>query len=265
MNMCKRVLAFGLLVLILMGTPVTAAETATPAAAAATPEPTAAPKETAAPADGSADAKAAAKSPPAPWFDDTALLGDSISDGLRLYAARKRKSDPNFLGKLQFLTVTAYNLRYAIAEKPKRLVRYGGRSMRPEEALQAMGARKAFILLGVNDIFRNAQESRERYAILIDNIKRENPDIKLCLIAMTPICKAGEKDAFTNANVDEFNAMLKALANATGCRYMDMNGQLRGEDGGLRKEYSNDDFVHLKGTAFEIYAANLDRMARDMS
>lgn len=201
----------------------------------------------------------------APWFDYSALLGDSISDGLRIYAERKRKTDADFLGNMQFFTKVGYSLSYASAKSPKKLVKYKGKSMRPEDALSAMGAKKVFIMLGINDIFHTETENRPKYSTLIDNIRAKNPGIKIALIAITPIVTDGQHSAFKNSKVNEYNEFVKNVSNEKGCDYIDFNDQLRDKTGGLKPSYSNDQFVHLKGGAFEIYAAALSQNAQYMS
>ncbi len=201
-----------------------------------------------------------------PWFDHCVLIGDSVSDGLRTYAERKRKTkDAAFLGNLQFLTKVSYSLSYASADSPKKLVKYKGKSMRPEDALQAMGAKSAFIMLGINDIFHGETENREKYCKLIDNIRAKNPNIKLCLIAITPIVTEGQYSAFQNKNVDEYNEVVRNISSEKRCDYLNFNDQLRDKTGGLKPSYSRDQFVHLKGGAFEIYAAALDKSAQYMN
>ncbi len=201
-----------------------------------------------------------------PWFDHSALLGDSVSDGLRAYAEQKRKKDdPGFLGNMQFLTKVSYSLSYASANNTKKLVKYQGKSMRPEEALNAMGANKVFIMLGINDIFHDEQENRTKYSKLIDNIRSKNPNIKIGIVAITPIVTEGQYSAFQNKRVNEYNEYIKNLSNEKHCEYIDFNDQLRDKTGGLKESYSRDQFVHLRGAAFEIYAAALSKAAQYMS
>ena len=200
------------------------------------------------------NAVAAAEQP----FKGCALIGDSISDGLRIYASRQRKKDPSFLGGLEFLTATSYNLKYASASKPKKYLEYEGRPMRPQDALKAMGAGSVFIMLGMNDIFRDFEDSIRRYETLIGNIREKNPEIAICVLGITPVVKGKERSGFTNVRVDEFNRLLEEMALRLDCSYACFTDQLRDENGGLKPEYSSDKFVHLKGGAFEIYAQALE-------
>lgn len=199
-----------------------------------------------------------------PWFDHCALIGDSISDGLRLYSIQKKKKEPDFLGNMQFLTRSSYSLTYASSAKPKMLVKYKGGTMRPEEALEQMGADKVFIMLGINDIFHDGSENTEKYNKLIDNIRAKIPNIRIGLIAITPIVTEGQYSAFQNTKVDEYNVVVKNICSGRRCEYIDFNSQLRDKTGGLKEEYSRDGFVHLKGGAFEIYAAALEKNAQYM-
>lgn len=194
---------------------------------------------------------------PSQPFAGCALIGDSISDGLRIYAVRRRKTEPAFLGGLEFLTATGYNLKYAVSSKPRKIT-YHGESMRPQDALNAMNADTVFIMLGMNDIFRDFADSIERYETLIGNIRTENPGINICILGLTPVVYGKERSGFTNERIDRFNELLAGMATNLHCRYICFSSELRDENGGLQTAYSNDQFVHLKGDAFEIYAAALE-------
>ena len=232
-----------------------------PAYAAPSPSPSAQPgsKTTTQPAS-----KETETSDPAPWFDNCALIGDSVSDGLKLYAMQKRKKDPGFLGNLQFLTRNSYSLTFASAANPDMLLKYRGASMRPEDALKEMKAEKVFIMLGLNDMFHDGSENTAKYNKLIDNIRAKNPNIKICLIAMTPIVTSGQYSEFQNTNVNEYNEVVRNVSSGKRCDFIDFNDKLRDETGGLKEEYSRDGFVHLKGGAYEIYAAALSKNAQFM-
>jgi len=210
------------------------------------------------PALAAPDTAAAAESEAPLPFEGCALIGDSISDGLRIYASRERKKDPSFLGGLEFLTATSYNLKYAASSKPKKYLKYKGKSMRPQDAVKAMSADTVFIMLGMNDIFRDFEDSLTRYEKLIANIREESPDIKIYVLGVTPVVKGKERSGFTNERVDQFNELLADMTIRLNCQYISFTDQLRDETGGLKKEYSSDKFVHLKGGAFEIYAAALE-------
>ena len=204
--MMKRVISLILFTALLFCTiPVTAktnpSAAPTPSASSVpSPEPSITP--TPLPSPESIETPAASE---APWFDGCALIGDSISDGLKLYAVQKRKKDPGFLGNLQFLTCIAYSLSYASSSSPKKMVEYDGRAMKPEDALCEMGARKVFIMLGINDIFHDWSENNLKYRTLIENIRAKNPNIKIALIAITPIVTEGQYSAFQNTKVNDYN------------------------------------------------------------
>ncbi len=238
---------------------VSATATVSPTADEKTPKPKKTPKPTKTPAAPTPVPTAA------PWFNDTALIGDSVSDGLRIYAAQKKKTEPNFLGELQFMTTISYSLSYASASNPKKLVKYDGHTYKPEDALAAMRAKKVFIMLGLNDIFQAAEDNRTKYEKVIDNIRAKNRDIKICVIGITPIVTEGQYSKFQNENVLDYNAMVQDMARGKGCEYINFNGSLQDETGGLKPEYSRDGFVHLKGRAFEIFASALEKEAKWMS
>ena len=56
--------------------------------------------------------------------------------------------------------------------------------------------------------------------------------------------------AINNTNIPQANEWIKAVAEATGCKYADSASVLKAEDGSLREDYGNGDGIHLNADGF---------------
>ena len=98
---------------------------------------------------------------PYTFFDDTVFVGDSVSLKLNLYVSAQRKTDSTFMGTAQFLTPGSYGTGNELKELGSENSvhpSYNGTEMYLADAIEAMGAKKVFIMLGMNDIATNKRK-----------------------------------------------------------------------------------------------------------
>ncbi len=205
------------------------------------PETTAPPETTVPPK--SEDEPTIADIPGTEMFDGVAFIGDSISLKLRNYHAKTKAA-----GKAVFLCEGSYSVNHAVNKT--MLVNYNGQSMNPWDALKACGAKKVFILLGMNDIaLVGIDKTIENWGTLISQIRETCPGIEIIIQAETPIYTSGQKGGLTNANVDKYNKALKTFAAENGCGFLDVCTPMKDSSGGLKAEYCSDSFVHFTDAA----------------
>jgi len=109
------------------------------------------------------------------FFDDAAFIGDSVSLKLQRYQA-----EHGVLGSATFLTAGSYSVYHAINDT--MFVSYRGQQMSPEDALAACGAKKVFILLGMNDIGRRdvgVDKAIDNWAVFLQRIRAKVKEVKL--------------------------------------------------------------------------------------
>lgn len=177
------------------------------------------------------------------FFDDAAFIGDSVSLKLQRYQA-----STGVFGSATFLTAGSYSVNHAVNDT--MLLSYRGQQMKPEDALAACGAKKVFILLGMNDIgLVGVDGSIENWAKFVQRIRAKNPDITIYIQSGTPIFTGGEKGSLNNKNMDRYNEKLKAFAAANNCYYIDIATTMKDATGGLKAAYCSDSYVHLTDAA----------------
>ena len=177
------------------------------------------------------------------FFDDAVFIGDSISLKLSYYAASSGE-----LGKAKFLVVGSYGVGNAVYDGLE--LTYQGKSYKNvEEALAATGAKKLFIMLGMNDIARKdfgyVDGAITNWGKLLDLLKSTCPDMTVYIQSMTPVWTGGEKGSLNNANVDKYNEKLKAFAQNNGYKFIDIAPYMKDSTGGLATRFCSDQYVHL--------------------
>lgn len=173
------------------------------------------------------------------WFDDACFIGDSISVMLRNYALT------GVLGKAQFFTVSSYSTVNALrplsdgGPHPS----YQGEKMAPEDCVQASGAKKVFIMLGMNDLTYETEGTLNRYQTLIDRILAKTPDAQIFIQSVTPMVSNSVKitEQRNNDSIKLFNQRLESLCEEKGWFYLDVASVLYDDAGeALRPEYCGD-------------------------
>lgn len=173
------------------------------------------------------------------FFDDAIFVGDSVTVGLKGYVTNERNAGRACLGQAQFLCEGS--MGYINSYHRKIMPTYRGSKVTIEDGIKQSGAKKVFIMLGMNDFYGYGEGVAMRAAKgTIDNIIAKNPDVKIYIQSVTPILKNKQHDGFTNEQVDAFNLKLKVLCNEYGLTYVDTNSCMRDTDGSLKSEYCGD-------------------------
>ena len=182
------------------------------------------------------------------FFDDAAFIGDSVALKLQHYQA-----EYGTFGNATFFTTVSYSVNHAVNDT--LFLIYRGKEMTPEDALAACGAKKVFIQLGMNDIALVGIDGTIRnWGVMLTRIREKNPDIEIYIQSGTPIYIGGEKGGLNNQNMDRYNERLKVFAEENNCHYIDIATVMKNERGGLKAEFSLDNYVHVNYTACDAWA-----------
>ena len=177
------------------------------------------------------------------WFDDAVFVGDSISLKLTGYVSKMRQSQSDFLGKAQFLTAGSLGSGNALWEVSDKSVHplYQGTKMRLEDSIAACGARKLYILLGMNDVgLYGVEDSVKNMETLLGLILEKNPGLEIFVQSATPIHKGNELKVLNNANLVLYNQGLQEMCSRNGWHYVDVASVLADADGYLPDAYCSD-------------------------
>ena len=167
------------------------------------------------------------------YFDDVAFVGDSRTDGFRLYSGLNRGT---------YFCVTGETV--ASATELENWKGENGKKVSLAEAVAAADCGKIYLMLGVNelgwkgtDIFRGHAEN------LIRRLKADHPDAELVIQSLLPV--STEQDAkgsyVNNQRILAYNQVWRELAEV-----------FAGEDGCLPEELSFDG-VHLNRAGCRLW------------
>ena len=170
------------------------------------------------------------------YFDDVAFVGDSRTDGFRLYSGLERGT---------YFCVTGETV--ASATDMENWKTEDGRKISLADAVAAADCGKIYLMLGVNelgwngtDIFRSHAEN------LLRRLQTDHPDAEIVVQSLLPV--SAEQDAkgsyVNNQRILAYNQVWMELAEETGCDYVNIAEAVTGEDGCLPAEMSFDG-VHL--------------------
>lgn len=202
------------------------------------------------------------------WFDDAVFIGDSVSFKLQNYVAAQRKNDPGFFGGAQFLTSLSLGSGNALWEVSDKSVHpaYRGEKMRLEKSVPLTGAKKVYMMLGMNDIaVYGINGAVENYCKLMDLILENAPGVEFYIQSVTPICQGRERGSPNNANLVRYNAALEQMCRERGIHFVDVAQVMRDASGCLPRQYCVDPDemgIHVTDLACRVWLGYLSKDAQ---
>ncbi len=177
------------------------------------------------------------------YFDDAVFIGDSVSLKLLYYVREQRKSDENYLGKAQFLTAGSFSYINALRPVSEESVHpsYQGTKMLLENAIFACGAKKLYIMLGMNDIAGGRYEGTlQDLDTLIARILEKTPDVTFYFQSVTPRMADSQTRKLNNEVIRTYNQKLLQHCEENGYYFVDIYAALCDENGDLPASYCSD-------------------------
>lgn len=161
------------------------------------------------------------------YFTDTAFIGDSLTDGFKVYADLPSAT---FLSGTS-MTIDALNTRPA----PD-----GGTIM---ERIKQGGFKKVYVMLGANEylVESNKEKFIKKYGDLIDTIKTSNPGALVYIQSILPVSQSEEESGYLkNDEIKRFNEALLELAEQKEIYFIDVTRAVTDEKGDLIAGSSTD-------------------------
>ena len=168
------------------------------------------------------------------YFDDAVFLGDSRTDGLRIYGGMNHGT------YLQFTGATVESVFTKAVETPVG-------TMPLLDALAQMECGKIFVMLGVNELGWNGTEIfRNQSAVLIQRLKEDHPAAEIIIQSILPVSAAKDEEGryVNNKRINDYNQVWLELAEEFGVSYMNVAESVVDAEGRLPKELCYDG-VHL--------------------
>lgn len=176
------------------------------------------------------------------YFDDVVFLGDSRTDGLRLYSGLQHGT---------FLCSTGATVESVFS----KAVETPAGELPLLDALAALDCGKIYIMLGINELGWNGTETfRTQSTELIQRLQKDHPDAEIVIQSILPV--SAEKDAegryVNNGRIKEYNQVWLELAEKFDVAYLNVAEGVAGEDGLLPSELCYDG-VHLNKAGCQMW------------
>lgn len=186
------------------------------------------------------------------FFNDAVFVGDSVTLGLRNYVTSRRNNGYSCLGTAKFLCAGSMgwgNTLRPIGSKDSIHPKYQGKEVTVADGVKLIGAKKVFILLGINDIAAYSNSKiLSNVCTLVGQIKDKNPGVDIYIESITPILATKEKGKLSNSCIDELNGEIKDLCKENKWTYVDVASCLKDPDNCLNPAYCsdpNDQGIHM--------------------
>lgn len=177
------------------------------------------------------------------FFEDSAILGNSLVEGLRLFSKLK---------SIDYYSATSVSV--VSATKTKNVKLKDGTKGTLVQSLCQKQYDKIYIELGINEIGGNVETFIQRYGGMIDSIREAEPNADIYILSVLPVTKnkSNSGTVFNMKRVKMYNEALYKLAEEKQCYYMDVCSAFQGSDGYLPSSWSSDG-VHLYGKYYSVW------------
>ncbi len=176
------------------------------------------------------------------WFSDAVFIGDSVSVMLQMY-----NGTYGTLGDATFLCAVSLSQTSALSAQTgsERLPEWpagSGQHPRIADAVAACGAKKVYLMLGMNCIAGGVDRAANDLVTLVGQIREQVPDAAILIESVTPMTQTSPRadDSLNNDTIGQFNARMQQECQANQWYYVDVAEALSDEGGYLRDDYSGD-------------------------
>lgn len=175
-------------------------------------------------------------------FSDTLFIGDSRTVGLSEYGD---------LGQAEVFAnsgMSVFNLFQA------QVTLKNGTKQGLDEVLSSNRYGSIYLMLGINELGYEEQSILRQYRTVVEQIRAKQPQATLILEANLHVTreKAAKSDIYNNRKIDALNEAIEAIAEETGCRYLNVNSLFDDENGNLAAGYSTDG-SHILGKYYSVW------------
>lgn len=176
------------------------------------------------------------------YFDDVVFLGDSRTDGLRLYGGMTHGT---------FLFFTGATVESVFTKEVETQLG----TMPLLDALAEMEYGRIYVMLGVNELgWKGTDIFRNQSAALIQRLQEDHPEAEIVIQSILPVsAKIDEEGRYVNnQRIAEYNQVWLELAEEFNVNYMNVAEVLLDENGQLPSDLTYDG-VHLNKAGCRLW------------
>lgn len=169
------------------------------------------------------------------YFDDACFIGDSRTQGLKLYSAPKNATFYAEKG----MTVAGFFNKKA----------FNNKTMTAEQALKKNKNKfgKVYIMLGLNELaWPSVDTFIQRYGDVVDSVKSSQPGAKVFVQSILPVSakKSASHQSFNNPRIKKYNELTYQMCRKKKVIYLNVAEAVQDKDGNLPAEATTDG-IHM--------------------
>ena len=174
---------------------------------------------------------------PCTYFDNSAILGDSIT-----YLLWQEESKNDYLGNMTFIARHGISI-LSLVQRYKNLY-FQGREMYIEDIVAAANVERAYLMLGCLDFQfpQGTLQLMDNWEIMLDRIAEKAPDTEIVIITNIPCFTEKTEPSSFNIAVEDATVQLKQLAANRGYGVIDLGRYVQDHYGRMPAVYCYDDF-----------------------
>ncbi len=175
------------------------------------------------------------------YFNDAVFVGDSITDGIKLY---------DIMSNATVLSHTGININN-IMTKP--VISENGTEITIIDKLATLSPKKIYVMMGANSMGLDKGNFIKYYKVLIEKIMQLHPDSIIYVQSVLPVTKRFEDNRkdFSNTKIDEYNQALLEMCEDMQIYYLNVAEVFKDENGRLPNEASPHDGMHFGPTWYK--------------
>ncbi len=202
------------------------------------------------------------------YFNDSVFVGNSIMLHYRNYVTDKRNTVSSFMGNAYFFASASFSMYNNKNQKATDddcvWPSFRGEKMTVEAAVKAMGVKTVYLsLMALNDIalysdgMKGVEETYKLCIEMIDNLKKDNPDINIVVLSNTYLYKGSNgMKKLNNGSISTLNVRVLDYCNDNGIDFIDIATVLLDNDKCLASEFCSDKDSSTAACHLTKYAYN---------
>lgn len=174
------------------------------------------------------------------YFDDAAFVGDSITEGIKLY---------EIMSNATVVAARGINLDTVFTDDQ---IRTAGGNTTVMGALKDAAPKKIYIMFGANGVgWFTEQHFTDSYTKFVQKVKEQHPDSEIFLQSILPVTQKFDdsRDDISNAKINTYNELVVEIAEKEKVHYLDVASAFK-DDRGCLPEDSNGDGMHFGGVYY---------------
>ena len=169
------------------------------------------------------------------YFDDAAFVGDSITEGIKLYEVMTNAT---------VVAARGSNLDNVFTDDQIRTAQGNSTVM---GALEAAEPKKIYIMFGANGVgWFTEQHFTDVYTKFVQAVKEQHPDSQIYLQSILPVTQEFDdsREDISNDKINRYNELVVEIAAEQKVHYLDVASAFKDEKGCLPED-SNGDGMHF--------------------